>query len=428
MAIQTMTKTSHEEETTFKVVGGEESVAAVGEEQSLPSDSCQQKNKNNRRRDRNNSAGPLKIRFSLFNKSKGKARQVLSVNGMGEEGHGHQEDTDDDGFKLITERSLSLTSDTSRCSSIVSTTSSSEETPCPVSPTSPTASTSSSDPDSPPNPSSLPNQTRRRCPIMSPSSSPSTSSSAASALTATSAASSSSSSSRIRARYLRKLGVGLSRKNLIPRRSADHQEEPPSASIGRGERRPTQNAATAAGTTVSPQRCQKQEQRSPTRRVRFSTNSDVNNNKYNVEPRLKLSVRTIPSLDQYTEDEKRTMWHLGDYDQMVRRNIIEFQSEGWDWTNCLEEDQFVRIQVDNKCSSSNGSSDGCMLVHPVHVWIQQQQQQNLSFSPPVSPTQNTNNRAQRQLIRVLRAQQQHQHQYQQQQEEGQVFGGLTGWV
>lgn len=78
-------------------------------------------------------------------------------------------------------------------------------------------------------------------------------------------------------------------------------------------------------------------------RVQFNENADV--------------VR-IPSRYQYSERIRKVLWsNKHEIMENAERNIIEFESEGWDWQNVvLDDEMFI--------DSATGS-----LVHPCHLLL-----------------------------------------------------------
>jgi len=69
-----------------------------------------------------------------------------------------------------------------------------------------------------------------------------------------------------------------------------------------------------------------------------------------------VSVIPIPSRYQYSDRIKQCMWsNRIELREMAQRNLIEFESEGFDWRNVVvEEDMYI--------DAANGR-----LVHPCHV-------------------------------------------------------------
>jgi hypothetical protein len=77
-------------------------------------------------------------------------------------------------------------------------------------------------------------------------------------------------------------------------------------------------------------------------------------------------VHGIPGRLDYSHHRRQMMWiSAEELQQNYARNVLEFQSEHWDYRQCVEEEQFVR-------NTATGE-----LVHPIHAvyWLQQQQQQ-----------------------------------------------------
>lgn len=57
-----------------------------------------------------------------------------------------------------------------------------------------------------------------------------------------------------------------------------------------------------------------------------------------------VSVVEIPSHREYGDAIKQDLWNgLAQLAASVQRNSLEFQSEGYNWQNCLEEHDFVRL-------------------------------------------------------------------------------------
>ncbi|CAJ1938691.1 unnamed protein product [Cylindrotheca closterium] len=78
-----------------------------------------------------------------------------------------------------------------------------------------------------------------------------------------------------------------------------------------------------------------------------STSSSVSFEQYVV-------VHPIPNLDAYSEDMKQAIWTNQEEAEIeVMRNYLEFASEGMQWQNTLEEEDF--FEYNNE------------LVHPVHI-------------------------------------------------------------
>jgi hypothetical protein len=97
-------------------------------------------------------------------------------------------------------------------------------------------------------------------------------------------------------------------------------------------------------------------------------------------------------------EERRNIWLSSEEAQdMVIRNTIEYEYEGRDWRNVVEEHDFVSIGQDGT-------------IHPAHVWrmvlLEQQRLLMQLQRPPVSSIQS-------QFCRILLAQQQQQQQQQQ---------------
>mmetsp|Transcript_298 Transcript_298/g.828 ORF Transcript_298/g.828 Transcript_298/m.828 type:complete len:234 (-) Transcript_298:171-872(-) len=69
-----------------------------------------------------------------------------------------------------------------------------------------------------------------------------------------------------------------------------------------------------------------------------------------------VSVVAIPSRNQYSDRIKQCIWsNKWELREMAQRNLVEFESEGYDWNNVvMEEDMYI--------DSKNGS-----LIHPCHV-------------------------------------------------------------
>ena len=72
-----------------------------------------------------------------------------------------------------------------------------------------------------------------------------------------------------------------------------------------------------------------------------------------------VNVRVIPSKDMYSKRVKQDLWTSEqDLEANARRNLVEFESEGRDFSNAVEDDDFVT------CPRSGEK------VHPCHVhWI-----------------------------------------------------------
>ena len=70
-----------------------------------------------------------------------------------------------------------------------------------------------------------------------------------------------------------------------------------------------------------------------------------------------VSVVTIPNKESYSERTKSSIWTQSwELEELAARNILEFQSEGWDYRKAIEEQDFVLYQD--------------QLIHPVHVMRQ----------------------------------------------------------
>jgi hypothetical protein len=95
------------------------------------------------------------------------------------------------------------------------------------------------------------------------------------------------------------------------------------------------------------------------------------------------------------------MWASAAEEQpMILRNTIEYEYEGWDYTQVVEEQDFALVEG--------------RLIHPVHMWslgrllMEQQQQQSQLQLLQACPIQ-------QQFCRILYAQQQqHKHKHHQQ--------------
>lgn len=72
-----------------------------------------------------------------------------------------------------------------------------------------------------------------------------------------------------------------------------------------------------------------------------------------------VNVRVIPSKDMYSKRVKQDLWTSGeDLEANARRNLVEFESEGRDFSKVVEDDDFVT------CPRSGEK------VHPCHIhWI-----------------------------------------------------------
>ena len=93
------------------------------------------------------------------------------------------------------------------------------------------------------------------------------------------------------------------------------------------------------------------------------------------------SVQLIPSRHDYSAYRKDCIWiSPREMQTSYCRNVVEYQSEHWDYRRCIEEDQFVRM--------ANGD-----LIHPIHISLmlleqqqQMQQQQQAHYYPYASPS------------------------------------------
>jgi hypothetical protein len=78
------------------------------------------------------------------------------------------------------------------------------------------------------------------------------------------------------------------------------------------------------------------------------------------------TIHEIPSQHSYSREEKQNMWTSAAEEQpMILQNTIEYEYEGWDYTQVVEEQDFALVEG--------------RLIHPVHMWsllMEQQQQQS----------------------------------------------------
>jgi len=72
-----------------------------------------------------------------------------------------------------------------------------------------------------------------------------------------------------------------------------------------------------------------------------------------------VRVKVIPNKDMFSKSVKKVLWNSPEeLDLNARRNFVEFESEGCDWHNAIEDDHFVT------CPKTGAQ------IHPVHLhWL-----------------------------------------------------------
>lgn len=77
-----------------------------------------------------------------------------------------------------------------------------------------------------------------------------------------------------------------------------------------------------------------------------------------------VKVCPIPKREEYSKRIREQLWASPkEMAMMAHRNTVEFAAEGWDYRNCLEDENMYRCVATNE------------LIHPVHVEHQQRGQQ-----------------------------------------------------
>ena len=77
-----------------------------------------------------------------------------------------------------------------------------------------------------------------------------------------------------------------------------------------------------------------------------------------------VKVCPIPKREEYSKRIREQLWASPkEMAMMAHRNTVEFAAEGWDYRNCLEDENMYRCVATNE------------LIHPVHVEHQSHNQQ-----------------------------------------------------
>ena len=146
-------------------------------------------------------------------------------------------------------------------------------------------------------------------------------------------------SMRIRSRYLRRLGVvSDSPTTRTPKRTNIRRRPSWSSTSTTESLRDDSDLSddlSSMGTIQSP------------------PSHGVDKKKSSVQFENTIIVHQIPSCREYSDRLKQLLYIQPlEMQQMAERNYIEFLSEGWNWQQVLEEDQFFHHQDE--------------LIHPVH--------------------------------------------------------------
>jgi len=96
---------------------------------------------------------------------------------------------------------------------------------------------------------------------------------------------------------------------------------------------------------------------------RIKTEEETSNLKHRVRFSEVVEVVNIPSHTEYSNRIKLQYWSdAKEISEMAYRNFLEFESEGWNWENVLEEDEMIF------CQETGG------LVHPIHFDMSETEQ------------------------------------------------------
>ena len=120
------------------------------------------------------------------------------------------------------------------------------------------------------------------------------------------------------------------------------------------------------------------------------------------------TIHRIPSYKSIPKHEyNQQWWEPQELDELIAKNIVEFDYEEWDWHNVVEEDEFAAVRDDLNANLNEHDSTTVLLVHPVHVlrYYQRQQQEHAVADAPSVRTTPTS-LIQRQFCKIRKAQQQ----------------------